>query len=293
MDILHHSLIGAIGYGFCASQDQELAGLAFVAGSVFPDLDALLVVFGRKTYLKYHQGPTHSLLLAPIFALVPPLLCIPLVGFDILIWLAGWMGLLIHNLLDWLNTFRIALFWPISKQRYSQDAVFFIDTFSWCLTGMGFLCVIYNAAPIAYFFYGTVFMAYLFFRVVLQRMVKSRLNVAFVIPSSLNPFLFYILEQVQGGVKTYAYHAISKKNSNVRFFEEPPVAIRDLTQKSSVFIEIEKVVRFLFVTSFESKEGRTQIVARDLAIRNFGGKFGETRLLFNEKEELIDEKANI
>jgi hypothetical protein len=39
MDTVHHALIGGAGFLVAATHQQELAGAAFLAGSVFPDLD--------------------------------------------------------------------------------------------------------------------------------------------------------------------------------------------------------------------------------------------------------------
>ena len=66
--------MGGVGFAVLASGGHELAGVSFVAASVFPGLDVFFMIFGKKYYLKAHQGPTHSLLLSPIFAL---LLCFP------------------------------------------------------------------------------------------------------------------------------------------------------------------------------------------------------------------------
>ena len=62
MDIVHHAFIGGAGFVALGAQQQELAGLGFLAGSVFPDLDVVLMAGGKRFYLKHHQGPTHSLL---------------------------------------------------------------------------------------------------------------------------------------------------------------------------------------------------------------------------------------
>ena len=120
MDVAHHALIGGAGYLVGVSADRPLVGLAFLAGNVLPDLDVAFMAGGRRFYLKHHQGPTHSLLLAPLYATGICLLLCYLVGL-------GWswgcfvgacLGLLLHVVLDWTNTYGIGLFWPLSSRRY-------------------------------------------------------------------------------------------------------------------------------------------------------------------------------
>ncbi len=134
MDIVHHLAIGGIGAAALASHDQELAGLAFLVASVFPDLDVAFMAAGKRAYLKNHQGPTHSLILSPLFA---TLITFPLVGLlaaDGPVFLSSLGGLWIHIALDLSNTFGIALLWPLSKKRYCLDAVFFVDLTLWAMT---------------------------------------------------------------------------------------------------------------------------------------------------------------
>ncbi|MCW8964777.1 MAG: metal-dependent hydrolase, partial [Gammaproteobacteria bacterium] len=141
MDIVHHAFIGGAGFLVAATHDQPLIGAAFVAGSVFPDLDVFFMVLGKRFYLRNHQGITHSLLLSPLFA---ALLCIPLWLLPgdkpgLLLWLAAWCGLVAHVMLDWFNTYRIELFGPFSSKRFSLDAVFFIDSVALLFTALFYL----------------------------------------------------------------------------------------------------------------------------------------------------------
>ena len=70
MDIVHHSLIGGSGFLIASAVDQPLAGTAFVMGSVFPDLDVVFIILGKRFYLRNHQAITHLLFLAPVYSLV-------------------------------------------------------------------------------------------------------------------------------------------------------------------------------------------------------------------------------
>ncbi|CAH1208482.1 hypothetical protein NTGBS_780002 [Candidatus Nitrotoga sp. BS] len=43
--------------------DVPIARVAFIAGSMFPDMDALFMVFGKHYSLRHHQSITHSIFL--------------------------------------------------------------------------------------------------------------------------------------------------------------------------------------------------------------------------------------
>ena len=134
MDILHHSAIGIIGLTLGVSVDQEVAGIFFLIGSVIPDLDAFLVLLGRSFYLKNHQGFSHSLLLTPLYSFVIIGILSFWLPFDWVNVLALVLGWSIHIGLDYSNTYGITLFYPLSKKRFSLDAIFFVDTFLLLLT---------------------------------------------------------------------------------------------------------------------------------------------------------------
>lgn len=145
MDIVHHTLIGGAGLSIATELNQPIIGVAFIIGSIFPDLDVIFIFFGKRFYLRNHQGVTHSIILAPLFS---ALLCLPLLWLLNIEW--NWAvyfgmlsGLLIHITLDWFNTFRIALFYPLIKKRYSLDAVFFIDSIALTLTVAFFTCFMF------------------------------------------------------------------------------------------------------------------------------------------------------
>ena len=112
---------------------EKLGGRAVIAGAVLgtlSDLDILTRFAGPWTFLKYHRGPTHSLI---VLALVSPL-----IGW--MLWrLARKRGspghwillsccvLLTDPLLDWCTSYGTQLFWPITTRRFSIDAIAIID----------------------------------------------------------------------------------------------------------------------------------------------------------------------
>lgn len=106
---------------------QIAAGFAAAA---FPDVDFALRLIDTLTYLNWHQGPTHSLVLLPLWAWL-------------LAWLFSWLsrgcygwklfvlpaclGIAIHIVGDLITSYGLMLFAPFSTQRFSLPLVFVID----------------------------------------------------------------------------------------------------------------------------------------------------------------------
>jgi len=293
MDIVHHAFIGGIGYMGFASNQHELAGMAFVAGSVLPDLDVAFMAFGKRAYLRNHQGLTHSLLLAPLFAFL--FIALPMsfhLGFDYVVFLAALAGIWTHSLLDYSNTFGITLFWPLSRKRFCIDALFFIDSIAWLLTLTTYIAYFYNNENV-FIYYAIALIVYALFKHQLQLRVKQHLNSELAIPSALNPFDFYILLEKDNSITTYRYNTITTKQNDLHHYSNDQQQYSHLVKKSDVYKDMKELTRYFFITSVNSIDGNTEITIKDLGIRNFGGKFAETRLVFSDKGELISEMANI
>ncbi len=105
------------------------AGWYGAACGAAPDLDIVTMLWGDWTFLAYHRGATHSLLILPAIALG-----------------CGWLGhrfartgslgawtaaalaaLLSHPLLDWGTSYGTQLLWPLSDGRFALDAIAVID----------------------------------------------------------------------------------------------------------------------------------------------------------------------
>ncbi|MEN8220926.1 MAG: metal-dependent hydrolase [Pseudomonadota bacterium] len=293
MDIIHHTAIGGIAMATLVATGNEIAGMVFLVGSVIPDLDVFFMIFGKRAYLKNHQGPTHSLLMAPVIACLFTLPLFSIVQNPLLVFLMALCGMLLHIFLDWSNTFGIGLIWPWRNTRFCMDAVFFIDLFLWCLT-LSFAGLIYiYSVPLISVVYLVLFFSYVAFKIFLHGRVCLELNCDYSIPSSINPFTFYILEQTSNGVNTYLYNAFSKRKWNVQLYSTPPRKYTELASGSQVYRDMQSITKYLFITDVVKDETGIIITANDLAIRNYGGKFGQTVLRFDSTGQLLDEKANI
>ena len=60
MDIVTHGMMGVVLAAPFAADYPE-ASIAFMLGSVVPDLDAVSRIAGRRSFLKCHQTYTHAL----------------------------------------------------------------------------------------------------------------------------------------------------------------------------------------------------------------------------------------
>ncbi len=277
------------------AHDMPLVGAAFVAGSVLPDLDVFFMVLGKRFYLRHHQGITHSLILAPVFALLPCLVLMQLPGEKsvVLLWLAALAGIGVHVTLDWFNTFRIGLFAPFSRRRFSLDAVFFIDSVALSLTGLFYLLHVVFELTAAEYLYPLAFAAYFLLKLVLHNRVLRELGALFVIPSSLNPVVFYVLEKGEDGLNGYLYNAATRKVRSRQGYPKVDEQFHLLATQSSVFNEIKQITRAFHIVEVTQNENGITIVAADLAVRNFGGRFARTELRFDPRGRLVHEVANI
>ena len=295
MDIVHHAFIGGAGMLALGAAGEELAGLGFLAGSVFPDLDVAFMAAGKRFYLKRHQGPTHSLPFAPLYAAALTAAMSAPGGWQ---WAFFWgtlAGLAVHVALDLSNTFGIQILWPLSARRFCADAVFFVDLGAWALTLAFFAIALAEPAAVipAAFAYAGLFAAYVLGRWALQRRVRRRTGALVAIPSSWNPCAFFLLRERADGLETSCYDAFTGSLSDVRVRTRPPPDVMALAQTSTVFRDMSSILRALTVTSVNRAAERTTLVAEDLAVRNFGGRFGRTQLRFDSEGRLEHEVANI
>jgi inner membrane protein len=137
MDTLTHALSGALiaratapGAGTPeAIPLSRRVGLGFLAAAL-PDLDVVTSWMSPLSYLYYHRGVTHSLIMLPLWSLLLAWLCT-------LIWRQGppWRayfsvfawGVGIHIAGDWITSFGTMIFAPFSDTRYALSTTFIID----------------------------------------------------------------------------------------------------------------------------------------------------------------------
>jgi inner membrane protein len=132
MDPITHGLAGAATGFVLAGRKLGLraAGIGAVAG-LAPDVD-FFIRSGHEPllYVEFHRQFTHSLLFAPLGALLVSLIWVGRPRFRsdwLVIWgcaLGGWVS---HSLLDASTTYGTVLLWPFSEHRFSWNLISIID----------------------------------------------------------------------------------------------------------------------------------------------------------------------
>lgn len=136
MDTLTHALSGALvaraAAPFARAPDpltprQRLA--AGFAGGLFPDIDFAARAGGTLWYLaEIHQGPTHSLVLLPLWALALAWLLQKASRVPWKAWYAPVaLGLGIHVAGDLVTAYGTMLLWPLSPWRPALAWTFVVD----------------------------------------------------------------------------------------------------------------------------------------------------------------------
>lgn len=156
MDPLTHGLFGALTARVGLRQRIGRDATWMLAGAAMsPDLDVLARPLIRLaggavnqwTGLVTHRGPTHSLLVLPVIALLialpwwltrgwalrrrqrdPQRLALPPAPFWLL-YLSAALAVGTHILLDWCTSYGTQVFWPLSNARYAADMVAVVDVF--------------------------------------------------------------------------------------------------------------------------------------------------------------------
>jgi len=101
-----------------------------------PDIDVITAIHGSAAYLEHHRGPTHSLLLAPLVALVPVLAIWPFQRRRlrwVWAWMASLVGVLSHLVMDWTNVYGTRLLAPYTERWYRLDITSVIDVWIWAV----------------------------------------------------------------------------------------------------------------------------------------------------------------
>ncbi|WP_078553935.1 metal-dependent hydrolase [Bacillus alkalicellulosilyticus] len=147
MDTITHTLFGLTTYGAVKKDEmdkktkQALLFSAIVASQI-PDIDIVANVTetGRIMEQMWHRGLTHSIFLAPIWALL-------IYGVAYLIWkrkdkvilYLALINVLIHIGSDALNTWGTGFFEPFSSARITLGYIPIVDLTIWTIMLFGFL----------------------------------------------------------------------------------------------------------------------------------------------------------
>ncbi len=153
MDTLTHALSGALLARATAPAvprpDQLNLRLRMTTGflsAVFPDSDFVLRLVDTLTYLNFHQGVTHSIILLPLWALLLAVLfsfsthkCYSWQAFFGIVSL----GIAIHILGDLFTAYGTMIFAPFTSWRVSLPIIFVLDPFFTAIITVGLVTAIF------------------------------------------------------------------------------------------------------------------------------------------------------
>lgn len=148
MDSITQAALGATvaAAGFRGKLGLRAVALGALVGTL-PDLDIFTRALGPWSSLRWHRGPTHSLLLLPLVAPLVGWICWHLArrkgGVKDWIHLSVWC-LVTHPLLDLFTSYGTQLFSPLSSRRFAIDGVAIVDPI---YTGLLLLALLAGLAP--------------------------------------------------------------------------------------------------------------------------------------------------
>lgn len=130
MEPITHALSGVVSSSLGIRQEFGSSGvIAFTTACMFPDIDSFISLMGKDLYLIHHRGLTHSVVFAPILALLLALffsLFMKQIAFKNL-FLLSLAGLGLHITFDLLNSYGTQILYPFTHKAYSFDMDIILD----------------------------------------------------------------------------------------------------------------------------------------------------------------------
>lgn len=143
MEPVTHFLTGACLGRSGFNRKTAYATLAMTLAAEAPDLDIVWGFRGPVAGLQHHRGITHTLIAAPVMALVMTGFCWlvhrlrrkePVIAPRwFLIWLYALLADLSHLLLDFTNSYGLRPFFPFNGHWYAWSIEFIFDPVMFCL----------------------------------------------------------------------------------------------------------------------------------------------------------------
>jgi len=134
MDNITHTLTGLAMSRTGLNRFYRHATPLLLLAANAPDVDIVMLTGGGFEYFRYHRAITHSLVAAPVLALVLALLFCAFersfrnlaVSFALAL-----AGVASHLLLDWTNTYGVRFLLPFNSHWYSLDQTNIFDVWIW------------------------------------------------------------------------------------------------------------------------------------------------------------------
>ncbi|MGN6847906.1 MAG: metal-dependent hydrolase [Sphingomicrobium sp.] len=147
MDNITHTLAGALLGEMGLKRRSRFAMAACLLGANAPDIDVFAPLVLPVDGIAFHRGPVHSVFAVPILAaaitgllwlldrLRPHPEALPFRPGALFV--VTLIAVASHPFLDWLTTYAIAIFAPVSWRWYSGNAIFIVDWVYWLLMIVG------------------------------------------------------------------------------------------------------------------------------------------------------------
>jgi len=136
MDNVTHTLTGLAMSRAGLNRYYKYATPLLLVAANAPDIDIVMLAGGGFEYFRYHRAITHSLVAAPVLALVVALLfCVlerSLRKLPIAFGLAL-AGVASHLLLDWTNAYGVRFLLPFNSHWFSLDQTNVFDVWIWAI----------------------------------------------------------------------------------------------------------------------------------------------------------------
>lgn len=290
MDSLTHIALGAvIGDAVAGKSLGKKAMLIGAAAQSLPDIDFVLGFFNSPVDdLLAHRGFTHSFLFGILATIGLAYLMKRFIGGDETFTLKHWMlflgtEVLMHLMLDSLNSYGTGLFEPFTNQRISFNVIFVADPIFtiWVLTGVILLLCMKRTNPnrlrVAAL---TVMLSACYIGICLfnKTLINSRAEKAFVqagftpkkyftSPTPLNNLLWYVVAEADSGFFVgYSSVFDRDKNIHLEYYPQNTYLLTGVSNQD----EVAKLQRFAQgYYTIEKVEGT--VVLNDLRFGQIAG----------------------
>ncbi|WP_040205816.1 metal-dependent hydrolase [Neobacillus jeddahensis] len=190
MDTFSHIVIG-FGIGALAQLDPVVSSshgltqavlFGAVIGSNAPDFDYMYRLKGKGSYFRNHRGPSHSLLILPLWGLlISGILSVFFPSADFR-HLALWtfIAVILHVLFDLLNVHGTQILQPFSQKWVALGVIPLIDPYILTIHFLGFCLLIFYPAGTTFFIIYLFIFIYLAYRTLSTTFTKRYLETYFV-----------------------------------------------------------------------------------------------------------------
>lgn len=288
MDNLTHSLTGALAAKVLETtrpnyleeaRDRRAAFWLLVVSANLPDLDVVLGMFGDPIFaMQHHRGLTHSLLFAPVFALLPASLFYfwrKLKPFKTA-WFLALLGTLVHIFFDWITAYGTQIFSPFSQTRHALDWMFIIDPFFTGILVLTLLLAKFWAGPRRKLILGgaALVVLYLGTEMINHNLAKQRMAAALqqqgiaatkisALPQPLNIFRWMGIARTPNGVVQAYFSNLQREEPSLTIYENAQDEIAGRARQTPASRWYLQFARFPWIHT-EEREGGNVVEIRDL-----------------------------